>query len=548
MAHIPLNEKKAARALAFFERLRLPDVPGAPRLAEACGDWFKEILLAFFASEDPKTGQKLVWELLCMVPKKSSKSTYTAALALTALYLNDVPNGNMLLIGPSQNISKRLYEQARDMIELDPQLKNLFKTTDNMKLIKHRLNGTEIQVKTFDTGIVTGEIPILTIIDELHLLGKSAKAQAVLQQIRGGGITMNRAQVMFITTQSDKRPAGVWRSELTKARAIRDGKGGDNPIMLPILYEFPEAQQKDEQFWRNEKNWALVLPNLGFSINEQALRDDFVNNGSASTEAERIWASQHLNIEIGIGMLDDRWIGADFWGNCAEDGLSLESILDRAEVCTVGIDPGGQDDLLALSVIGRCRETGHWLHWAKLWAHKIVLKRRQSIASQLEDFEAQGDLTLVDDLIGAGYGAAAAICKDLKEAGLLPKKNGIGIDSAGKGANLAIDALEQAGFDSQTELEGVSQGYRLSNVAASTAMLLQAGSFRHCDQEVMGWCVENTRMEPRANGEIPTKAESGAGKIDGLMSLFDAAELMSWHPEAHGCGLDSFLSNPVMVA
>lgn len=536
MASVPLNEDRAARALVFFERLRLPDVPGTPRLTDACGEWFKEIMLAFLASEDPETGRKLVWELLCMVPKKSSKSTYTAALALTALYLNDVPNGQMLLIGPSQNISQRLYKQARDMIQLDPALRDLFKTTDNVKLIKHRTNGTELQVKTFDTGIVTGEIPLLTIIDELHLLGRAAKAQAVLQQIRGGGITKNRAQVMFITTQSDKRPAGVWKSELTKAREIRDGKGGNNPIMLPILYEFPEAQQKDEHFWRDTGNWRLVLPNLGYSIDEDALHDDYENNGSASTDAERIWASQHLNIEIGIGMLDDRWIGADFWEECADETLTLTSLIERSEVITAGIDPGGQDDLLAFSVIGREEGTGNWLHWARLWAHPIIFKKRPIIASQLRDFEKQGDFFTVNDLIADGYGHVADLCIRLRDTGKLAEGFCIGIDPAGKGANLATDALEQAGFDRMKELYGVTQGFRLSNVAASTAMLLQAGSFRHADQDIMAWCVENTRMEERANGEIPTKAESGKGKIDGLMSLFDAAELMSWHPEPAGRG------------
>jgi len=26
------------------------------------------------------------------------------------------------------------------------------------------------------------------------------------------------------------------------------------------------------------------------------------------------WASQHLNIEIGLALRSDRWAGADFWG------------------------------------------------------------------------------------------------------------------------------------------------------------------------------------------------------------------------------------------
>jgi hypothetical protein len=49
MPAVPLNEARAAKALAFFNRLRLPDVAGNPRLAEACGDWFRAIPCAFLA-------------------------------------------------------------------------------------------------------------------------------------------------------------------------------------------------------------------------------------------------------------------------------------------------------------------------------------------------------------------------------------------------------------------------------------------------------------------------------------------------------------------
>lgn len=71
MAQVPLDSVRAGKALAFFNRLRLPDVPGTPTLGEACGDWFRQILAAFLASEDPDTKERLVWELLCVVPKKN---------------------------------------------------------------------------------------------------------------------------------------------------------------------------------------------------------------------------------------------------------------------------------------------------------------------------------------------------------------------------------------------------------------------------------------------------------------------------------------------
>jgi phage terminase large subunit-like protein len=514
----------------------LPDVKGNPPLSEACGQWFRDVLVVFLASEDPDTKERLVWELLCLVPKKSSKSTYSAALAITALYMEETPNGQMLLIGPSQNISARCFDQAQAMIRLDPDLDAIFHITDNTKSIKRRKTGTELQVKTFDTGIITGEIPILTIIDELHELGKKPKAQKVMQQIRGGGITMTGGQVLFITTQSDERPTGIWRAELNKARKIRDGEGGKAPIMLPVLYEFPLEQQKDEAFWRNKRNWSLVLPNLHRSISVARLEADYENNGSDSKEAEQIWVSQHLNIEIGVGLHNDRWTGADFWLDAVEHSLSLDRFLSLCEVVTGGIDPGGQDDLLAFSLVGRLAGSENWLCWSKLWADWIVLERRKQIAPTLEDFEKAGDLVMVNDLETEAYAEIAEICKRVRELGLFPKGKKVGIDGAGGGANLAVDALERAGFDAAADLDAVSQGFKLNNIAGTVAVKLKSKSFRHAGQDIMAWCVENTRVYQRGNAQYPSKEESGAGKIDGLMSALNASELMSWHPDAEGLG------------
>src|SRR3569832_500827 len=168
MPQVPLNEERAAKALAFFNRLRLPDVAGNPPLAQACGDWFRDILVAFLASEVPDTKRRLVWELLCMVPKKNSKTTYVAALGLTALFMEDAPNRQMLIVAPSQNISERCFDQAQGMIRIDDRLKAIFKVQDLLLCIERRKTGTKLDVKTFATDIITGEIPVLTIIDELH--------------------------------------------------------------------------------------------------------------------------------------------------------------------------------------------------------------------------------------------------------------------------------------------------------------------------------------------------------------------------------------------
>lgn len=528
MADVPLNEQKARKALAFFNRLRLPDVPGNPPLSEACGDWFRDILCAFLASEDPDTQRRVVWELLCMVPKKNSKTTYVAALGLTALFMEEAPNRQMLIVAPSQNISERCFEQAQGMIRLDPKLNEIFKLQDHLKCITREKTGTKLNVKTFDTSIVTGEIPVLTIIDELHELGKNAKATRVMQQIRGGGITKQRGQVLMITTQSDERPDGIWRTELKKARAIRDGKGGSAPIMLPVLYEFPEEKQRDQDYWRNQKNWEFLLPNLGRSIDPQALIDDYENNGSVSKETEQVWTSQHLNIEIGVGLGGDGWSGAVHWQSCVDAKLDgLDALLRRSDVCTIGIDWGGADDLAALYVIGREKGSRRWLGWTQAWARPSVFERRKSIVPKLREFEADGDL-IVCQTGEEQAASAAAICKKIFDAGKLPEASGIGLDSAG--IALLVDALEGASLV-QPLVISVLQGWKLQTAISSVPLKLEDRRFLHGDQGIMAWSVGNAKQTLRGSNYVVTKEVSGAAKIDNLMALFNAAMLMFLNPE-----------------
>jgi hypothetical protein len=53
---LPLNEREAEGAIKTFNALRLPDVPGLPRLAQAGGEWFRDVVRALHGaqSQDPK--------------------------------------------------------------------------------------------------------------------------------------------------------------------------------------------------------------------------------------------------------------------------------------------------------------------------------------------------------------------------------------------------------------------------------------------------------------------------------------------------------------
>jgi phage terminase large subunit-like protein len=111
----------AQRAVNVFDRPRLPDVTGKPLLKDAAGDWFREIVRALHGSI--VNGERIVREPLLLIPKKSSKTSYGAALMLTSLLINERPKAEFLLIAPTQPIAEIAFNQVEGMIAADARLR-----------------------------------------------------------------------------------------------------------------------------------------------------------------------------------------------------------------------------------------------------------------------------------------------------------------------------------------------------------------------------------------------------------------------------------------
>lgn len=533
IADLPLDLVAAERAVGVFNKLRVPDAIGQPLLADAAGEWMRDIVRAIFGSmqtsaEGPEVRQ--VGEVFVLVPKKNAKTTSAAAIALTFMLLNQRKNADMLIIGPTQKISEVAFAQAKGMIEADDFLKNRFHVREHRNEIKCRVTGSRLMVRTFGMDVLTGAKPIFCLIDEIHLLGTVPYAADVIRQVRGGMMPFPESVLVMITTQSDHPPTGVFKTELQYARGVRDGAICERVRLLPVLYELPEEIQRDGAAWRDPDLWPLVTPNLGRSITLDALRDGWEraqHDGKAEVIA---WATQHLNVEVGLALHSNRWVGADFW-EAAEDPepVSLAEIIARCEVAVVGIDGGGLDDLLGCAVIGRERETRRWLGWGHAWAHKVALERRKEIVPQLEEFEADGDLTICQHA-AEDHAGVCEVVGALMDAGLLPEAAAIGLDPAGVSA--LVDELAAIGVEAG-QMVAIGQGYRLSAAIWGLERKLMDGTFRHGGQGLMRWSVQNARAEQKGNAVLITKEQAGKGKIDPLIALFNAFMLMSRNPQVN---------------
>lgn len=539
MPDLPLFADEADMGLAFFDELRLPDVQGTPRLGDASGPWFRDLVRAVFGSWDPVNQVRMIRDFFALVPKGSSKTTYSAAMMLVAMLMNRRPRATALFLGPTQAVADRAYEQAVGMIEETPALKNRFVPRDHKKTIDDLVTKSEIMVATFDLRVLTGAMALIfVLLDELHVLGKAASTARVLRQIRGGLDKTAEGALVITTTQSDDVPAGAFKSELKFVRALRDGKFRGKTIRstLPLLYEFPrdiatltreERAQGVEPRWMDPETWPMVMPNIGRPITVEGMLADYKSEQEKGEEAVRIWASQHLNIEIGQGAGNEGWSGADLWDQQVDEKLTLASLLERSEVVTIGVDGGGRDDLLGLAVMGREKGTRHWLSWCYGWADPVVLQRRKDIAAQLEDFVKEETFKILD--IAAAHADLASMVATVVASGLLPDKNAVGIDP--NRAAALFEALFGAGV-SEDMIRRLLQGPALAPAVYGLDIKLADATYFHADQALMTWVVGNAKVEQRGNADMITKQVAGRAKIDPLIALLQATILMSWNPSA----------------
>lgn len=526
----PLYPDEAEAALRVFKSLKIVDVAGQPTFGEACEEYVFDFVRAIFGAYDHATARRQIEEFFLLISKKNIKSTMAAGIMLTALIRNWRHSQELLILAPTREVADNSFNPAADMVEADEELRDLLHVQRNLKEITHRVTKAVLKVVSADSSTSAGKKAAFVLIEEVWLFGKKASASAMLQEATGGLISRPEGFVIYISTQSDGPPAGVFKEKLDYFRGVRDGKI-DDPRSLPVLYEFPEDMVKSKAYLKPE-NFYITNPNMGRSVRQDWLERKLIKVRSGSDEdgdTIQTFLAKHLNVEIGMNLRANRWPGADVWPQRDDPQITLEYLLDECEVIVVGLDGGGLDDLYGFCALGRRKTTKEWLAWSHAWCHQSVLRRRKSIAPILEQAAADGELTIVDDELD-DIAQMIDLIDRINSQGLLAA---VSADPAGLGE--MIDGLAEIGITPENnQIIGAPQGYAMMNAIKTAERKLTNGTLLHCASKLMAWCVSNLKIEPTATAIRATKQNAGDAKIDPVMALFDAVTVMSRNPEARG--------------
>ncbi len=269
----PLFPSEAQRGLSVFKELHLKDVPGCPTYGQVGRKWQFDFVSQIFGSYNPEDGRRLIREFFLLVSKKNDKSGGAAGIMMTALVLNWRESAEFIIIAPTVEVANNSFNPARDMVKSDEELSDLMQVQEHIRTITHRTTGATLKVVAAESDTVGGIKGTGILIEELWLFGKRPNALNMLREATGGLTARPEGFVIYLTTQSDEAPAGVFADKLEYARGVRDGKI-DDPGFLPVLYEFPKNIVESKTY-QDPKYFYVTNPNLGASVDEAFLKREF---------------------------------------------------------------------------------------------------------------------------------------------------------------------------------------------------------------------------------------------------------------------------------
>jgi phage terminase large subunit-like protein len=192
----------------------------------------------------PRTnGKRSVRRAILSVARKNGKTALIAGLVLVHLIGPEaVPNGEIYSAANDRDQASIVFKFARQIIEADPELKELVKVIPSTKTLLGLRTGSVYRAISAEAGTKHGYSPSLIIFDELAQ-AKSRDLYDVLDTSMGG-----RAEPLFvvISTQSND-------PEHILSKLIDDGLSKQDPTIVTHLYAVDEDCENifDPHVWKD---------------------------------------------------------------------------------------------------------------------------------------------------------------------------------------------------------------------------------------------------------------------------------------------------------
>ena len=524
--------KKANRAVSWIEthcfHTEGPMAPGALKLEL----WQKAFISAIFGIVDA-TGARQFWEVLLVVGRKDGKSLMASGIADYIFREAGGYGAKIFCLAPKLEQADIVYNNAWQMITLDPEYQALkeycaerdahnARINDDSMLPKKRrsdlsIAGTNSTLKkiAFAAKTSDGFNPSLCICDEIAAWegDKGLKQYEVMKS--GMGARAGEALLISMTTSGYVNDSIY--DELMK-RSTRFLLGDSNEKhLLPVIYMIDDPEK-----WNDINELRKSLPNLGVSVSvDYILNEIDVAEGSLSKKAE--FLTKYCNIKQNSSQA---WLRTtDVEKNFSDLPLQIEDFTRC--YCVGGLDLSQTTDLTAAVIV--IEKAGKLYGFAHFWmpSEKVEEATARDGLPYMA-YVKRGFLSLSGDNF-VDYKDCMKWFTDLIEKWKIYSLK-VGYDRFS--ATYLVQEMKGYGF----QMDDVYQGENLTPVINEVEGLIRDGAFDFGDNDLLKVHFLNSAI--KLNNETNRKKLIKIGatnRIDGMAALLDAMTVrQKWSAEIGG--------------
>lgn len=250
--------------------------------------------------------RRLVREAILFVPRKFSKTTSTASLAVNEFLFGDM-NAQAYTAANSYKQAKICFGEISKIIkQLDPK-KKYFKSTRELLSWRENAYGKESFVECLTGGSDSkdGLNASLGIFDE-YAQAKYVKDHsegAELYQVIASSMGVRREPMMVIITTASREEDGPFALELENAKKVLTGEYEDDTQFASLF--MPDAWELDGDSIGDPKVWRKCNPHIGITVQE-GYYEQWWNKAQRSAETMLEFKTKLLNIFTSGGV--KQWI------------------------------------------------------------------------------------------------------------------------------------------------------------------------------------------------------------------------------------------------
>lgn len=484
------DEAAADRACRFFPKF-LRHVKGewAGQPFELM-EWTKERLVRPLFGWKRKDGTRRYRTCYVEIPRKNSKSTVSAGLALLLLFADNESGAEIYSAAGDRDQAAIVFNAASEMVAASPELAR--RSQIYRRSIVYPALGATYKVLSADAPRKHGLNAHAVIFDELHVQPN----RDLWDTLTTSTGARRQPLIIALTTAGYDRNSICWE---VHDYALRVEKGlVQDPSFLSVIYAADEADD-----WTKPKTWRKANPSLGITISEDYMARE-CKKAQEIAAYENTFKRLHLNLWTKSAK---RWLSIDRWD--ASAGTVDEADLEGME-CIGALDLASRQDIAAWVLVFKV-DDGIYKVLPRFFVPEEAIHERSR--KDHVDYELWARLGLIAATDGDEIDYAAIREKVYEDAARFRIRE-IAYDRWG--ATQLVQDLQAEGLT----VVPIGQGF--ASMAAPTKELItlvRGKKLHHGGNPVLRWMADNLALRQDAAGNLKPDKDKSSEKIDGMVAI-----------------------------